>query len=235
MDRTAIEKIEKMSKANVLEINGNQYTDKPVHLVERPTASEIEIGSLTGIVDYVNANIDSYDKSILFIQVIDHLNVLLLSAFTVDTKQRDVLIHAQFEQLNFTYDRYYSVEEMVIKMRTCFVQTDQMKDVIRLIGNIKDESVKTVVDDGISQQVTAKTGISRVGDVVIPNPVSLAPYRTFYEIDQPCSDFLLRMKRGSDLPDCALYAADGGQWKREAVDRIKEWLSEKLDGIIIIG
>lgn len=237
MDRTAIEKIEEMSKATPMSFNGVDYTDKPVHMVKKPVAVAIVVGTLTGIIDYVKANVDDgiIQTGKLFIHVESHKLVKLVSPMTGDTKQRDTLIQAEFEAVDFRYDHFYTAEQMVIKLRTCFVQTDEMKEVIRLVGNVKDEAIKTIVDDGISQQTTVKVGAGRIDNVTIPNPVTLKPYRTFYEAEQPASEFLLRQKRGDEMPIFALFTADGGQWKSVAQENIKKRILAELPEITMIG
>jgi len=62
------------------------------------------------------------------------------------------------------------------------------------------------------------------------NPIRLRPYRTFREIEQPASLFVLRLQKGRDgeLPRAALFEADGGQWKLEACQAIKHWLDMEL-------
>jgi len=64
--------------------------------------------------------------------------------------------------------------------------------------------------------------------VAVPNPVTLRPYRTFSEVEQPASQFVFRMKTGGSSPSCALFNADGGAWALEAIENIKRWLSDRL-------
>jgi len=61
----------------------------------------------------------------------------------------------------------------------------------------------------------------------VPNPVMLAPYRTFPEVEQPASPFVLRLKQGPEggRPSLALFEADGGKWQLEAVKRVRTYLS----------
>ena len=81
------------------------------------------------------------------------------------------------------------------------------------------------------------SGIARVEDVPVPNPVELMPYRTFREVTQPTSTFILRLKPGRDgaLPTCALFEADGGAWKLRAIQSIAAYLTENTEGITIIA
>lgn len=71
----------------------------------------------------------------------------------------------------------------------------------------------------------------------MPNPVYLAPYRTFREVTQPLSPFVLRMKQGREggLPTVALFEADGGKWKLDAIAFIRDFLREKIETVPIIA
>lgn len=62
--------------------------------------------------------------------------------------------------------------------------------------------------------------------------VQLKPYRTFIEIDQPESEFLLRLHDGMKV---ALYEADGGAWKLQARTNIAEYLKTELRELITDG
>jgi hypothetical protein len=95
-----------------------------------------------------------------------------------------------------------------------------------------------VHDDGITQEVSVKRGMS--GALKEPGSfkpiVVLKPYRTFREIDQPESQLLFRMKaEEGKVPTLALFEADGGKWKIEAVQRIAEYFLERLDGIKVVS
>ena len=73
--------------------------------------------------------------------------------------------------------------------------------------------------------------------VALPNPVRLKPYRTFREVSQPGSLFVVRAKRADDggLPKVALFEADGGKWKLEAIDNIRQYLTSKIADIPILA
>src|SRR5437870_4623366 len=87
--------------------------------------------------------------------------------------------------------------------------------------------------DGFSQTVTVKAGITRVEKAIVPNPVTLIPFRTFREVEQPSSSFILRLT-GGEKPKAALFEADGGQWKLEAIKNIKAFFDGKDLNIPII-
>ena len=98
---------------------------------------------------------------------------------------------------------------------------------MKLLGSITEQNSAEVSDDGFSQNVVVRKGIALKDNRTINPIVKLKPYRTFAEIDQPESEFLLRLSDGANV---ALYEADGGAWKLEARKRIADYLREALDG-----
>lgn len=88
-----------------------------------------------------------------------------------------------------------------------------------------------IKDNGITQQVKVQTGIQLAGMENIRPIVRLEPYRTFPEIDQPESDFLLRVKDDQ----VGIFEADGGMWKLYAKTLIKAYLENELDYLIDEG
>ena len=103
---------------------------------------------------------------------------------------------------------------------------------LSILGNITHEAEIRVEDDGVTQSVTARAGIARVAQVDLPNPVTLQPYRTFVEVEQPESQFVLRIKADPENKlepiKCALFPADGNRWKAVAAQNIKEWLEVSI-------
>lgn len=108
-----------------------------------------------------------------------------------------------------------------------FVKDETTASIMKIVGNLTQGSELNVADDGVTQRATARAGVTRVETVPLPNPVSLRPYRTFADIEQPESKFILRIKAGKDGsgPTCALYEADGGAWMNTAIATIKAWLA----------
>jgi hypothetical protein len=121
---------------------------------------------------------------------------------------------------------------MVVLLQTCFVRgVGDWAKVVAVAGNVTAGSTREYTDDGVSQAVTAKVGVATKADVAMPNPVLLAPYRTFPEIEQPIGSFVFRARsNGSDnAPSFALFEADGGAWRIDAMERIVAWLKKGAD------
>lgn len=98
-----------------------------------------------------------------------------------------------------------------------------------MASNIVNTQQGTFSDDGVSQQAIIKTGVTTKDAAFVPNPVNLIPYRTFLEVPQPASDFVFRISEGrGGAPAFKLVAADGGLWKSQAVDNVKNYLVKAL-------
>jgi hypothetical protein len=216
-----------LGTTNVTEVGGQEFSTQPIHLIKQPTASSLTVRNLAGIVDYLVSEYDQQPP--VLIQVASPTKVDVFSTFNRDM-HRNHLISAQALLPEITFERFMDVESFNILLQSCFVSNDDRTSVLRLVGNIREDNVRTTGDNGVSQEVTAKVGVAAVDNVPVPNPVKLKPFRTFVEISQPESAFVFRLQNG---PKAALFEADGGEWKLQAIRGIREYLDEKLAGQIV--
>lgn len=222
MIREALQYLVDMGKVEIHENNGQSFSDKKLHLLQDPTAQSINVRSLSGLVEYIQSEYEWDER--LMIHVVSPTEVVCFDGLNSDMN-RNEYIRAEAMLPSLSFDRYYDAESFNIKLQSTFVQNDDRDIMLRVVGNLKEEDVKSYGDDGVSQLVKAKSGVASVTDVVVPNPVSLKPFRTFVEVEQPLSDFIFRMQRG---PQCALFEADGGAWKLKAMKNIKNYLLDNL-------
>jgi len=230
INKETIEKILSLAEIQTIDYDGLQYTKDDLSIVRKPSVDCLTVKTLKSFVDYTKNTIDTLPKIMIVIE--SHKIVSLLSAFDEKYKQREYFIQAKYDDINFNYNHNYSSGDFIIKLQTCFIKTETISSLMKVVGNIKEESSTQVKDDGVTQSVVAKTGIARVEEVDLPNPVKLKPYRTFLEIDQPESLFTLRMESGHRI---ALYEADGGMWKMQARESIAKYLKKELSDIQIIS
>jgi hypothetical protein len=238
-----IDEIQGAKATELFEIDGLKYYSRDLRLPPaemRPDA--LDLHTLAGIVDFLKADVDVLADSRIAIQVVNHAVVHIIGPITGRYKQRDVFAKATCEHLfghSFRFGQYYSAEDFNIAIQSLFVETPGRAIVLKLAGNLSDEAVTNASDDGVTQMVATKRGVHLVGRENVPNPVYLAPFRTFREISQPESPFIFRVKKGDIgcLPTMALFEADGGTWKLKAIESIREWFSnrEGIEGIPIIA
>ena len=221
-----------LAAPNLIDVENRQYSDKKLSPIFEPTPEPLVLHSLLSLIEY--AELERPEEPI--VHVISPLEVRLLSALRGPFMQRDVYAVAKCKPPKFDFGRFVEHEEFMISLQALFEETPDRETVLAVVGNIADERVATFADDGVSQQVTVKSGITRKSEAKVPNPVKLAPYRTFAEIAQPVSPFILRMKQGSPLPSVARFEADGGMWELEAISTIKKFLADKMgQDFTIIG
>ena len=181
--------------------------------------------TLTSLVEYIKANIDSMSERMI-VHVISPTEVHLYSSLDADRK-REYLVEVNAELPDFRFGSFIDHENFVIALQSKFVPNEDRDLVLKFAGTVEDGTVAEYGDDGVTQKATIKTGVASKADAVVPNPVNLIPYRTFLEVQQPASDFIFRMKSSCGV-QCAIFEADGGAWKNEAMSRIKNYLALEL-------
>lgn len=226
LNRDALEYLSEHGQMEVIEVNGQQYATRQLYKVLEPTPAPLVVRNLSGLVDYLKSEFDK--EAPLLVHVVSPTEVTVISSYNNDYARREI-IRAEALLPNYRFDFFYDAEDFIIKLLSGFVDIGDRSKLLKVVGNIKEENVRQVGDDGVSQSVVAKTGVATVEDVKVPNPVILAPYRTFVEVDQPESAFVFRMKNG---PLAALFEADGGAWRNSAIEAVSSYLAEELIDLI---
>lgn len=133
---------------------------------------------------------------------------------------------------SISVNQYMSQEHAVIELQSLYAVTDDRDYLLALLSRIDVNQGVSSVDNGSSQEVSVRTGAVLKEQQTVQPIVHLQPYRTFLEVEQPASDFLLRLdKEGRP----ALYEADGGAWKLEAKRNIAAYLGEQLADLVECG
>lgn len=241
--KEAIEKIEQLVKGSyAVQIDDKIYSAqdlKPV--LYEPKAAAIDVSTLTGFVGFIERNIDDLDFENYYTAVVDDPGkVMLCSALSGEKRAREVLVNARLDNYmqTFPFGQFMPQEEFIIKLHSLFEKKegDDFDYVALMVSKIVQADTADTDDDGITQHVTVKRGISGAlkekGE--IKPIVRLSPYRTFREIAQPESQFLLRIKTSDNgAVQAALFEADGGAWRNEARLRIAAYLKEHIKVSVI--
>lgn len=234
MIKDAINRILELGAVEILNIGNRAYTSKTIYPVKGPIADSLSLATLTGVKDYLVENLDNVTMGQVMLHVVDYRTVQIIGPINGDFRQRETLITATAHECGFHFGKYVEREDFQVGLMASFMPTKMRDDVLKYVtGIVQSAEVKTS-DDGISQRVTARTGVARVAEVDLPNPVTLQPYRTFPEAQQPESDFVFRVRQIDGKIGVALFEADGGRWKLQAAINIKEWLVENIPGVRVI-
>ena len=116
-------------------------------------------------------------------------------------------------------------EEAQIALRTRFQETPDTLYAMKLVSDISLGAKVIYNDNGIATTITTQKGVALQTNEQIRPLVKLRPYRTFQEVEQPESIFLIRVSdRG-----ISFIEADGGMWRLTARETIKKYLEGRLE------
>ena len=230
----------------IVTVSGHNYLYDPksckLALIEEEPKRDVQPDmfkafSLAGLVEYIKEDPDGHftpDKPASIVHVKDEHNVLVKTPIQGFYKERMLLAECKAFYPESKFNGYMDAEQFQVYLQSCFIQTDTLKNVLKFAGRVRNEQSMQTADDGVSQKVTVQTGVVTCSDVTIVNPVPLCPMRTFCEVDQPSSNFVLRVSEKGSL---ALFEGDGGAWKVAATRSIVDYLTAELEGcnVTVIG
>ena len=122
-------------------------------------------------------------------------------------------------------------EEAQIALRTRFQETPDSLYAMKLVNDISLGAKVVYNDNGVATTVTTQKGVALQTNEQIRPIVKLRPYRTFQEVEQPESTFLIRISdRG-----ISFIEADGGMWRLTARNTVRTFLVENLTAEIESG
>ena len=222
MNDEAVKSIEELTikSMELKTVKDDQYSPVALHRVySDPRPEPVGIKSLTGIMDFLESNVDKMDTSRLMLHIVDHTKVRIITDVCGESNKRNTVLVADLDGLTpFPFERFMDQETFIIKLRSMFGSTEDLESIIKYTSKIDDESAIRTEDDGITQNINMKKGLTGVKTErdTVPSLVTLRPYRTFPEAEQPKSEFLFRMKSIEGIVTCALFDADGGAWRNQA-------------------
>lgn len=241
---TAIQEVERIAQEaapRAVTIGGKEYATKLVvdPRTAEPEPRSLDLHTLQSFVDFVNSDIDEMyrDPRGIFVHVGDEETVALFTGIFGEFNQRVRLAQATPILPQIHLGQFLDPETFNIHLLSAFEATEDREKIFEITGNLADQAVKIVEDDGVSQEVTLRTGVVRSSRGSVPLTVRLTPFRTFPEVAQVESPFILRVRGGGDNqpPTCALFECDGGRWRIEAIKRVRDWLSSMLPHVEIFA
>ncbi len=229
LDKSFIEKIQETAGIQTIEDDeGLMYSNEQLYPVASPILVKLNLTTLQGIVDYIvihNLQTDS------FIHVKSPWKVCLYSKVTDEWNRRTEFADAKHDEWSWFSDERLTPEGFIVLVRRKFLETEVLSDLLKLVSTIKAEHVETSKDDGITQTATVQSGVVLVERKELKKSWELVPYRTFPDIEQPESEFFLRVSKVSEKSEAVslrLVETDDEKWKLTAIDRIREFLVNKL-------
>lgn len=231
MLKEALQYLVSLKDNKIYTINGDTYSDHDLHRIEphvdRP--SQIEVNGLDSIVSLVRAELDMEDSQPVFIRICGPREVHVFSCLD-EFMGRDHLYRAVCDAPKWV-PGWNDQEAAIIQLRSMFLPGSDVDYLLELISSISKEDGVQSDDNGVSQAVTARTGVALKRVVAVKPRVSLRPFRTFMEVEQPESPFLIRVNERQ----INFIEADGGMWKLKARETVKAHLEQLLADEVACG
>lgn len=224
MIKEALQYLVGLKKNETYTINNDTYSDNELHRIaphiDRPAC--ISVTGLDSIVMLITAELEKVVAPV-FVRVDDARKVSVFTTYD-NVMERDSLYEAACDVPGFR-DGFRDYETAIIQLRSKFAPGEGSDYLLDLLSRINKTEGVTTSDNGVSQTVEARQGVSLKTMVPIKPRVALRPYRTFLEVEQPESEFLVRLDNNGNV---GLFEADGGMWKLEAKRRIAAYFCDKL-------
>lgn len=246
-DANVVQKLVDLAEVKVLPLVGDLCKDGKEHRFTTkqvfemipaapPLFDKVAVTTLQGFADVIAQKIDGLNPEDWFIQVDSPSQVTLNKKDTDLWGRRDVLVDAQpVEFQKFQFGQWLAQEEFLIACASRFSPTDDLKYVIDIASALTADETQTTEDDGLTQRVNIKAGMKTKETVTLKPRVELAPFRYFPECQQVISSFVFRARRTDNGPVLALFEADGGRWKVDAINEVARFVRVLDIGIEVVS
>ena len=226
-----IDKIVSLKQTQTFEVGGQTYTDGhltriPPH-VDRPEC--ITVSGLDGVCKLIRTELEKVGVTIL-VQAKSYKTVEVMTTYLPDFS-RNVLYRAEADVPGLRTG-FRDRETALIELRSLFIPNEGTQYLLDLLSRITDEKSVSSKDNGVTQVVEARQGVALNAVVEVKPRILLRPFRTFLEVEQPESEFLLRVDANKGI---GFFEADGGVWQLEAKRNIADYFARNLADLIDAG
>lgn len=228
--RDAIDRIVGLAAPYTMEANGHTFCSKALVEVKAdeyaPTAYEVD--TLDALVKLILTEGLTLGRR-LYVRVDSARKVTVTTTYNNGELRNPYLRFPLYEAVSdvpgVTIGDLMSQERAIVELQSLYGATPDRDYLLDLLSRIDVNEGVSSVDNGVTQEVNVRTGAVLKQATPVRPIVQLQPYRTFLEVEQPVSDFLLRVSKEGEP---TLFEADGGAWKLEAKRSIAAYLAEKL-------
>lgn len=232
--REAIDRIVELAGPTMREFDGRLFTSKPMEeiAVEEDEPSRLNVNTLDALAVMIRTEGVKQKGLPLYIRVVDENNVLVFTSLH-DGKGtsflRQYFYKAVCDVPRVTIGQEMSQQQAIIQLQSVYGPTPDRDYLLELISRMSVNEGITSDDNGVTQTITARKGAALKENMPVKPIVQLQPYRTFLEVVQPVSEFLLRVGKEGSI---SLREADGGVWRLEAKRSIAAWLTDKMQDLV---
>ena len=195
--------------------------------VDRPDC--ISVSGLDSICKLIRTELEKVDTTIM-VQVKSNDTVEVMTTYLSDFS-RNTLYRAKADAPGLRTG-FRGREVALIELRSLCIPNEGTAYLLDLLSRMTNENSVSTNDNGVTQTVEARQGVALNALVEIKPRVMLRPFRTFLEVEQPESEFLLRVDPDEGI---GFFEADGGIWKLEAKKNIADYFLKNMGDLIDAG
>lgn len=220
-----------LKETKIFEIDGQTYADAsltriPPH-VDRPDC--ISVSGLDSICKLIRTELEKVGTTIM-VQVKSNDTVEVMTTYLSDFS-RNTLYRAKADAPGLRTG-FRGREVALIELRSLCIPNEGTAYLLDLLSRMTNENSVSTNDNGVTQTVEARQGVALNALIEIKPRVMLRPFRTFLEVEQPESEFLLRVDPDEGI---GFFEADGGIWKLEAKKNIADYFLKNMGDLIDAG
>lgn len=166
MIKAALEYVVGLKKPETVRHGGGVYADKPLYQMKKADFPTLKLNTLESIVRYVQKigderQSEDYEAAEpIIIHIESATCVALKDIANVGDGKRDCMVLATAEVPKFQYGEFHDAESFNIALQSKFLDTEDKATILQVVGNLKEDAVRTMTDDGVSQVTAVRTGVA---------------------------------------------------------------------------
>jgi hypothetical protein len=226
--REALEYLVGLKSPSIHNLDGKTWTDRPLTRVRPDLPECIKAETLTGIVDYITQIAEQESAGRMFVHIVSKKQVNLATVAVDGRRWYPISAHLNRE-VDFKFGIFYTIEEFVIKARSSFVADAQTESLLKFVAMVTEENNVEIVDNGTSQRVTIKDGVS-IGQTDTPNGFAITVADGWPDIDSQARSAFIRVRKG---PQVALFVVSDPSRDFRVKMAMKEFFVKALSGMSV--
>jgi hypothetical protein len=225
MNKEALEYLqENLGFARGFDDDEKRVYDRRVYRVPPPVIPRVStrtVSTLSSFAGYVSADPDGLDlKNWGWIHVESPSRVALVGS-PDEVRQREIPLTCECPVQDLTALIRFDDPSLMIPAVIAMHNAGDKDDLLKMLATVTKTNSEVLLDDMGSQTKKVERGAGLKGWEAQKNPLSLAPFRTFPEIEQPVGLFVVRWNADGEVQ---LKASPDERWRVNAAQRVRAFL-----------
>ncbi len=222
MIKEAIQHLQEFAKPTFMSAQGREWLVHGNQKTEiRPEFDTVHVQTIEGIFGFLDYLKNPSQMMLEFINVESATEIKVIGRVTPGTAHR-LLAVAEARTKQFPYGKQLSLEDFVLSVQVCFKDSHDKAELLSAVSKVVQDSRIVQEDDGITQTIEVKSGVSLKENKRI-NPVRrLEAFRSFPGFASPEATFLFRAHKDEKGVKFSLTDMEGDNWIGLTINALRE-------------